>query len=67
MNINISGRDSSSYSFEGLNENNLAKYLGYIIMDETDSEGAVSFNIDYQDLGGVIGTSKSQTTNNSDS
>lgn len=65
MNINISGRDSSSYSFEGLNENNLAKYLGYIIMDETDSEGTVSFNIDYQDLGGVIGTSKSQTTNNS--
>ena len=25
MNINISGRDSSSYTFEGLNENNLSK------------------------------------------
>ena len=66
MNINISGTDFTQYTFEGLNENNLAKYLGFKIMDETDSEGVISFNIDYQDLGGVTGSPKSQTTNNSE-
>ena len=65
MNINISGKDSSTYQFEGLNENNLAKYIGSRVMDETDTEQFVPFNIDYQDLGGVIGTSSFQTTNNS--
>lgn len=67
MNISILGLgvDASDIEFNGLTENNLAWYVGKREMNDADEEGLITFNIDYQDLGGVIGPSASQTTNNS--
>lgn len=65
MNFTILGVESSLIDFKGLTENNLAWYIGKRKMSDSDEEGLITFNIDYQDLGGVVGPSASTTTNNS--
>jgi len=59
LNITISGASS------GYLEDGVANYRGYRIMDETDSEGEVSFNIAFTDLGGVVGPEADTTTDQS--
>ena len=65
MNFTISGVETPEIDFKGLTQNNLAWYVGKRKMNDTDDEGQITFNIEYQDLGGVVGPSAFETTNNS--